>query len=299
MSLQSVVMLSALFLLVTPHAKAYNHGGTLPIPAAPREPVYPTVEAIQGVDPQRNQALARLLAEVAELPARRQRTRGAQWRVAAPEDVLQPEDAEACLAHLAADGASFIDLRQELSEADAGRLLPSQQRYVRQQRSHFMEHVPTPVILLSPVADIAFVDVNGGPPLLVACAFARRIVELARVWAALGVVRAGMLSAHRDHPHESFHTRGFALDVSWVERADGRRLTVSQDFQRTADVRTCSEGEGSSAHAHALAHFLRGLACSVAGAGRFSTVLTPNYNEGHRDHFHFDARPYDPRLFTR
>ena len=46
--------------------------------------------------------------------------------------------------------------------------------------------------LLSPVADIAFVDVNGGP-LCCRCAFARRIVELVRVWAALGVVRAGML----------------------------------------------------------------------------------------------------------
>jgi hypothetical protein len=28
-------------------------------------------------------------------------------------------------------------------------------------------------------------------------------------------------------------------------------------------------------------------------------VITPDYSEGHRDHFHVDVRPEDPRLFVR
>jgi hypothetical protein len=31
----------------------------------------------------------------------------------------------------------------------------------------------------------------------------------------------------------------------------------------------------------------------------FNTVLTPNYNAGHRDHFHLDIRPDDQRFYFR
>ncbi|MEZ4252824.1 MAG: extensin family protein [Polyangiales bacterium] len=48
----------------------------------------------------------------------------------------------------------------------------------------------------------------------------------------------------------------------------------------------------------ARARALRTMACEMADTGR-SSVLTPNYNEGHRDHFHVDIRPDDPRLFLR
>ena len=35
------------------------------------------------------------------------------------------------------------------------------------------------------------------------------------------------------------------------------------------------------------------IACALADTHRFSTVITPNYDEGHRNHFHLDARPDD------
>ncbi len=38
---------------------------------------------------------------------------------------------------------------------------------------------------------------------------------------------------------------------------------------------------------------------STSVTAQFSTVLTPNYNEGHRDHVHLDARPDDTRVFLR
>jgi hypothetical protein len=44
---------------------------------------------------------------------------------------------------------------------------------------------------------------------------------------------------------------------------------------------------------------LRRIACDLYRSGKFQSVLTPNYNEGHRDHFHIDIRPDDPRAFLR
>jgi hypothetical protein len=69
---------------------------------------------------------------------------------------------------------------------------------------------------------------------------------------------------------------------------------VAKHFEVTPDVHTC-EASPTSAEGKALL----AIACAVADSGLFSSVLTPNYNEGHRDHFHFDLRPDDPRLFVR
>jgi hypothetical protein len=44
---------------------------------------------------------------------------------------------------------------------------------------------------------------------------------------------------------------------------------------------------------------LQRIACDLAQSRHVSTVLTPNYNAGHRDHFHVDVRPDDPRVFVR
>ena len=44
---------------------------------------------------------------------------------------------------------------------------------------------------------------------------------------------------------------------------------------------------------------LLAIACDLAKSQLFSSVLTPNYNAGHRDHFHLDLRPDDPRFFLR
>jgi hypothetical protein len=68
----------------------------------------------------------------------------------------------------------------------------------------------------------------------------------------------------------SEHATGNALDVAAFVLADGRRVSVLGDWA----------GEGDKAR------FLRRVrdgACEV-----FGTVLSPDYNAAHRDHFHFD-----------
>ena len=68
----------------------------------------------------------------------------------------------------------------------------------------------------------------------------------------------------------SEHATGNALDVAAFVLEDGRRVSVLGDWG-DAD----SEAE--------FLHRVRDGACGV-----FGTVLSPDYNEAHRDHLHFD-----------
>jgi hypothetical protein len=72
----------------------------------------------------------------------------------------------------------------------------------------------------------------------------------------------------------SEHATGNAIDISAVRLADGRRIVVQRDWTR----------QGTPA-----ATFLRRIrdgACPI-----FATVLSPDYNRAHFDHFHLDQEP--------
>lgn len=76
-----------------------------------------------------------------------------------------------------------------------------------------------------------------------------------------------------DRPSE--HARANALDVAGVTLEDGRRVSIADDWA------------GDGPEADTRARFLKRLrdgACRV-----FSTVLSPDYNEAHRDHLHLDG----------
>lgn len=76
-----------------------------------------------------------------------------------------------------------------------------------------------------------------------------------------------------DRPSE--HARANALDVAGVTLEDGRRVTLSADWEGRG-------GAGAPAAAF-LRRISRG-ACRV-----FPTVLGPDYNAAHQDHLHFDG----------
>lgn len=76
-----------------------------------------------------------------------------------------------------------------------------------------------------------------------------------------------------DRPSE--HARANALDVAGVTLEDGRHVSIADDWA------------GDGPEADTRARFLKRLrdgACRV-----FSTVLSPDYNEAHRDHLHLDG----------
>jgi hypothetical protein len=153
--------------------------------------------------------------------------------------------------------------------------------------------VPTPVSIDGPIQGVSFRPVQKERALELDCELAVRLVPLARMLRAHGVRTVHVNSSYREQPRVSFHTFGLALDVSAFETRDDV-WSVARDFELTPDRPTC-EGTPVSVRGRALA----GLACELAASGLFSTVITPNYNAGHRDHFHFDVRPNDPKLFVR
>jgi len=74
----------------------------------------------------------------------------------------------------------------------------------------------------------------------------------------------------RDHGPWSEHATGNAIDIAAFVLADGRRIAVQDDWTDTGE-----EGR--------FLHKVRDEACEI-----FGTVLSPDYNAAHRDHFHFD-----------
>jgi hypothetical protein len=68
----------------------------------------------------------------------------------------------------------------------------------------------------------------------------------------------------------SEHATANAVDIAGFRLADGRRISILRDFS------------GDDAEARFL-HEVRDGACDL-----FATVLSPEYNEAHRDHFHLD-----------
>lgn len=71
----------------------------------------------------------------------------------------------------------------------------------------------------------------------------------------------------------SQHAHARAIDIAGFVLADGRRITVAQDWN----------GGGGKA---AFLREARDGAC-----GLFSTTLSPDYNAAHRDHLHLDEAP--------
>jgi hypothetical protein len=128
----------------------------------------------------------------------------------------------------------------------------------------------------------------------VGCELALRLPRIARVLREAGVVRVTIGPPGRVAP-QSYHRFGLALDVYQFTLEDGRTLVVEDDWERRRGVGTC-DGEAPAADG---ARILRDVACRLFEARVLSTVITPNYNDGHRNHFHLDLRPGDERFYLR
>ena len=75
----------------------------------------------------------------------------------------------------------------------------------------------------------------------------------------------------------SEHARANALDIGSMTLTDGRKVSVLTDWDGSGP----RGGEGKG--------FLKRIRDGACRA--FSTVLTPDYNEAHRDHLHLDGAP--------
>ena len=80
---------------------------------------------------------------------------------------------------------------------------------------------------------------------------------------------------HRVTGRRSEHATANAIDIVGFVLADGQEVTLRRDWSEKNAPR---------------AAFLRALRDGACGF--FDVVLSPDYNEAHRDHFHFDMGAY-------
>lgn len=256
--------------------------------AAPSAPARP--ERYRG-DDQAMAAARRLSARVPWFLNYRATSPLATWRVD-PANQWRVRTTEACHARLRELGIGFVpyDFSGDVEEGETFA-------------------APAPVILRSKVGGVRFTAADGRP--LMSCELAARLPTIARIVSAHGVTRVAMSSLYRTEPLQSFHTVGMGVDIHRMQveeplaGPDGetsRWLTVRTDFLETPDLPTCDPSlleEGSRLGDNERGRRLLAIACELHASGDFATVLTPNYNEGHRGHFHIDIRPDDPRTFLR
>lgn len=73
----------------------------------------------------------------------------------------------------------------------------------------------------------------------------------------------------------SLHGTGEALDIAGFTTADGRRISVADDWPRRSGA------------ANLFLHDVAKAACR-----HFNVVLTPSHDRAHRDHIHVDIGPW-------
>ncbi|WP_188056525.1 MULTISPECIES: extensin family protein [unclassified Sphingosinithalassobacter] len=92
-------------------------------------------------------------------------------------------------------------------------------------------------------------------------------VESFGTYSCRGIIGAGASAARR----VSEHGLANAVDISGFRLADGRRITLKDDWN------------SSDPRVREFLQVVRRSACR-----RFKTVLSPDYNAAHHDHFHLD-----------
>ena len=172
-------------------------------------------------------------------------------------------------------------------------------RGVPYERLEATPNVQTPVRLTGPVRGVTFkptwrAEPNPLAPATIAdCRLALAIDDLARVLAAHDVVEAEYLSMYRPRrgaiPGRR-HPAGLAMDLATIKLSSGQMYSVRSDFHGRVGATTCGEKAAKPTRETVGAVVLREIACQLGDDRTFNLVLTPNYDWGHRDHFHLEVR---------
>lgn len=156
--------------------------------------------------------------------------------------------------------------------------------------------VAWPIRLTGPVAGI---QVHGGakpnaPSNYLDCRLAQALLEWAPELRRAGVVGLRHYSMFRQGARvagtskQSAHALGTAIDVARFELRDGGELSVLDDWtnrERGADP-CLTRGSDTAA-----ARLMRRLVCRASQQDLFQTVITPHYNDAHRNHVHLEIDP--------
>ena len=87
------------------------------------------------------------------------------------------------------------------------------------------------------------------------------------------------------------HQGALAVDVRELRKDTGEVLNVLQDFHGKLGSTQCTPAAPPPALDCPEARELHALVCAASEARVFNSILTPNYNPEHRNHFHLELTP--------
>lgn len=161
--------------------------------------------------------------------------------------------------------------------------------------------VATPVRLTGPLGGVEF-RAPGRKSIygVLDCRLVLALSELARVLERHAVAAVQIDNTYRPHARlpgsrkRSQHSYGLAADIPAIELADGRRLSVEENWDGALGRPACGPHSAPSVLAEETIE-LRNIVCDVAAAGIFHHLLTPNFNAAHHNHLHFDIKRDEKR----
>lgn len=128
------------------------------------------------------------------------------------------------------------------------------------------------------------------------CRLVLALYDFGSILRAHGIDEVVMFSAWRP-PAKSWpmdriasrHPGALALDARKFHKSDGSWMVVETDFHGRIGETTCGPDAQTPAPATDAARELRSIVCEAADAHIFNSVLTPNYNAPHYNHFHLEV----------
>ncbi|MDX2052501.1 MAG: extensin family protein [Polyangiaceae bacterium] len=85
------------------------------------------------------------------------------------------------------------------------------------------------------------------------------------------------------------HPAGLAIDVGALRKRTGHWLAVGPSWSASIGSQTC--GTGARALADRSGREILSIVCEAADQQIFHYMLTPHFNEAHRDHLHLEIKP--------
>lgn len=127
------------------------------------------------------------------------------------------------------------------------------------------------------------------------CRLMLALHDFTEILRAEGIQEVVMSSAYRPPP-KSFaadaqgkrHGGGLAIDMHRFGHQDGRWIKVDRDFHGRLGANVCGTAAVPPSPASEDARLLRRLVCTAAERRLFQSILTPNYDRPHRNHFHLE-----------
>lgn len=128
------------------------------------------------------------------------------------------------------------------------------------------------------------------------CRLALALHDFGEILKAHRIAEVLMFSAWRPPgkrwPEDRIGTRhpgALALDARRFRKLDGTLIDVKRDFHGRIGDETCGEAADAPRKSTEAAYLLRSIACTAAEMRIFNSVLTPNYDKPHDNHFHLEV----------